>query len=113
MTDYVNHPTHYTTGDVECIDAIKSALAPELFCGYLWGNALKYLWRWPYKGHAEEDLQKCAWYLNRIQAEGFADPALFTAEEYGMTVGEIRDLLNRGVSENIAADNTGAHAHNA
>ena len=70
MTDYVNHPTHYTTGDVECIDAIKSALGPELFCGYLWGNALKYLWRWPRKGLAE-DLEKCQWYLKRIQAEGF------------------------------------------
>ena len=26
MTDNVNHPPHYKTGSVECIDAIKSAL---------------------------------------------------------------------------------------
>ena len=43
MADKVNHPDHYTAGDIECIDAIKSALGKELFCGYLWGNAIKYL----------------------------------------------------------------------
>ena len=112
MADYVNHPTHYTTGDVECIDAIKSALGPELFCGYLWGNALKYLWRWPHKG-LTEDLQKCAWYLDRIQREGYGDPAKLDLQSGSMIPNEVLALVNRGVSENIAADNMGAHAHNA
>lgn len=26
MTDNVNHPPHYKQGEIECIDAIKSAL---------------------------------------------------------------------------------------
>lgn len=25
MSDSVNHPAHYTGGDIECIDAIKAA----------------------------------------------------------------------------------------
>ena len=27
--DVVNHPSHYTQGDIECIDAIKAALGEE------------------------------------------------------------------------------------
>lgn len=30
MSDSVNHPAHYTGGDIECIDAIKAALAEEV-----------------------------------------------------------------------------------
>lgn len=33
IDDPVNHPSHYTGGEVECIDAIESALTPEEFCG--------------------------------------------------------------------------------
>lgn len=29
IRDYVNHPEHYTAGDIECMDAIESML-----CGY-------------------------------------------------------------------------------
>ena len=64
-SDAVNHPKHYGQGEIECIDAIESCLG-EMFEGYLHGNALKYLWRWKYKGK-EEDLAKCMWYLNRLQ----------------------------------------------
>ena len=34
MSDSVNHPAHYTDGDIECIDAIKAALG-ERYEGYL------------------------------------------------------------------------------
>ena len=77
MADNVNHPNHYTTGEVECIDAIKSALGYELFCGYLWGNAIKYLWRWPRKNRAE-DLAKCEWYIERLRSEGYAEKKLWS-----------------------------------
>lgn len=112
MGDYVNHPSHYTNGDVECIDAIKSALGPELFCGYLWGNALKYLWRWPRKGLAE-DLEKCAWYLERIQSEGFTIPARFDADSGTMIPNALLALLNHGDSVNDDAPSVGTYAHNA
>jgi hypothetical protein len=65
MSDNVNQPSHYRQGDVECIDAIKSALTPEEFRGYCKGNALKYIWRERYKGGGES-LRKASWYLDRL-----------------------------------------------
>jgi len=64
--DNVNHPSHYTNGGIECIDAIKASMSPYEFRGYLKGNAIKYLWRYRLKGHAKEDLKKAQWYLNRL-----------------------------------------------
>lgn len=51
MSDSVNHPAHYTGGDIECIDAIKAACG-EHYEGYLQGNAMKYLWRYRLKGRS-------------------------------------------------------------
>jgi hypothetical protein len=65
MTDNVNKPNHYRQGEVECIDAIQSALTPEEFRGYCKGNALKYVWRERHKG-GEESLRKAQWYLDRL-----------------------------------------------
>jgi hypothetical protein len=64
MSDPVNHPDHYTAGNIECIDAIQAALTPEQFIGYCRGNAIKYIWRAERKGGIQ-DLQKAIWYLNR------------------------------------------------
>ena len=63
--DNVNRPAHYTSGGVECIDAIEAALTPEEFRGFLKGNVLKYLWRERSKG-GYESLLKSQWYLNRL-----------------------------------------------
>lgn len=63
--DPVNAPQHYRQGAVECIDAIRSALGDEGFMDYCTGNAIKYLFRWRHK-NGIEDLQKSAWYVNRI-----------------------------------------------
>ena len=68
MSDNVNHPAHYTSGDVECIDAIKAACG-EHYEGYLQCNAMKYLWRYRLKGRPYEDLQKAAWYVARLAEE--------------------------------------------
>ena len=65
MNDSVNHPAHYTQGEIECIDAIQAALTPEEFAGYCKGNALKYIWREQHKGGAES-LLKAQWYLDRL-----------------------------------------------
>ena len=64
MSDPVNHPDHYTAGNIECIDAIQAALTPEQFIGYCRGNAIKYNWRADRKGGIQ-DIQKAIWYLNR------------------------------------------------
>jgi hypothetical protein len=62
--DPVNAPLHYTTGGIECIDAIESELTAEEFRGYCKGNAFKYIWRERYKGQ-DESLKKAIWYLER------------------------------------------------
>lgn len=62
MSDPVNHPTHYTAGSIECIDAIRAALSPDEFRGYCKGNAIKYIWRERYKGQ-DESILKAIWYL--------------------------------------------------
>jgi hypothetical protein len=64
--DLVNSPPHYRQGDIECIDAIRSALTDEEFRGYVKGNSMKYLWREKHKG-GDEDLKKAAWYLSQIE----------------------------------------------
>lgn len=63
--DPVNHPSHYTAGGIETIDAIEAALTAEEFRGYCKGNALKYVWREKHKGQ-NESLRKAIWYLNRL-----------------------------------------------
>jgi hypothetical protein len=65
-SDPVN-PSHYKQGGIECIEAIK-AVTGEGFIGYVWGNVLKYLWRWPKKGGVD-DLKKARWYLDRLIKE--------------------------------------------
>ncbi len=67
--DNVNKPPHYNSGDIEAIDAIKASMSPVEFKGYLKGNALKYIWRYRYKGKPVEDLKKCQWYLKRLTEE--------------------------------------------
>lgn len=60
--DNVNHPKHYCKGGLECIQVIKAQLTPQQYEGYLYGNVLKYMWRWPDK-NGLEDLRKAAHYL--------------------------------------------------
>jgi hypothetical protein len=65
-SDPIN-PSHYKQGSIECIEAIKAALEGG-FTPYLWGNILKYTWRWPSK-NGIEDLKKARWYLDRLIQE--------------------------------------------
>lgn len=62
----VNHPKHYNTGCVECIDGIEAACTGlSGFEGFCTGNAIKYLWRWKNKG-GKEDLEKAKWYIDKL-----------------------------------------------
>jgi hypothetical protein len=62
--DNVNKPNHYRKGNVECIDAIKSATGIG-YEYYLQGNILKYVWRHKHK-NGLEDLLKAEWYLKEL-----------------------------------------------
>lgn len=66
QNDNVNHPSHYTCGSIECIDAIQESMSHDAFCGYLKGNVLKYLWRYTLKNNPVEDLEKANWYLTKL-----------------------------------------------
>lgn len=63
--DPVNHPSHYTSGGIECIEAIESSMGEAAYKGFLKGNVLKYVWRYEQKKGAE-DLRKAQWYLQRL-----------------------------------------------
>ena len=67
--DPVNHPSHYCSGDIECIDAIASALGHDGIIDFCRGSAIKYLWRAGRKGDMGEDLRKAAWYCERAARE--------------------------------------------
>lgn len=64
--DKVNNPKHYTFGEVECLDAIESALTPEEYRGYLKGVIIKYIWRSELKGEPIQDILKAEFYLKRL-----------------------------------------------
>ena len=68
-SDPVNRPSHYTAGDIECIDAIKASMSTEAFLGFLKGNVQKYMWRYEKKVAPVEDLKKAQWYLSKLIEE--------------------------------------------
>ena len=67
--DNINHPSHYTQGGIECIDAITAATVGktgiEAVCV---ANVVKYLWRYEEK-NGLEDVKKARWYLERLIKE--------------------------------------------
>lgn len=66
MNDPVNHPSHYTQGGIECIDAIEAAVTGlEGMDAVCTAQIIKYIWRWKHK-NGLQDLQKTRWYLDRL-----------------------------------------------
>lgn len=61
-TDSVNHPSHYETNGIECIDAMQAAQGVSAVQDFCICNAFKYIWR--HKNGAE-DIKKAVWYLNK------------------------------------------------
>ena len=62
VNDPINHPSHYTSGNIEVIDFLEDQGFP-----YHLANAVKYISRAGKKDPDKtvEDLQKAIWYLNR------------------------------------------------
>jgi hypothetical protein len=63
MSDPIN-PNHYKKGEIEAIDAIKSALTEDEWRGFLKGTAIAYLWRLGHKDAVEQDASKTLWYVS-------------------------------------------------
>jgi len=72
--DMVNHPPHYASSKIECIDAMEAMTSQnrefktvldghQMYC---WQVIFKYIWRFPFKHNAVEDLKKAQFYLQRL-----------------------------------------------
>lgn len=63
--DTVNHPSHYTQGNIECIDAIEIIIQNlKGIEAYSLGNHVKYIWREGLK-NGDEDIAKADWYWQK------------------------------------------------
>lgn len=61
----VNHPDHYETNGIECIDAMIASQGTESVKEYCLCNAFKYIWRCKHKHQGLEDIEKAIWYLRK------------------------------------------------
>ena len=63
--DDVNHPKHYNSYSFEVVDVIDEVVPnyPASYSGHI-QNAIKYIFRAPFKGTLKKDLKKAVWYLN-------------------------------------------------
>ena len=68
--DMVNQPPHYTSGGIECADALDAMVSayPDPVAAALTWQVGKYIWRHPLKWNPTEDLKKARWYLDRLIA---------------------------------------------
>lgn len=63
--DEVNNPKHYDSYSFRVIDVIDEVVPnyPASYSGHI-QNAIKYIFRAPFKGTLKKDLKKAVWYLN-------------------------------------------------
>ncbi len=80
MTDAVLSPDHYRHGEIEAIDAIRSALGPEGFAAYCRGQVIKYLWRCEHKSARADDIGKAQFYLALLAGD---DPRVMRSRDSG------------------------------
>lgn len=67
VEDAVN-PSHYKVkGLPEAIDIINHLMHREQYEGFLWGNIMKYAYRYGRKGDKAENAGKIAWYANQLK----------------------------------------------
>ena len=62
--DNVNHPSHYETGNFECIDVMIETQGKEAVMDFCICNAFKYIYRHNNK-NGVEDIKKAKWYLEK------------------------------------------------
>ena len=62
------NPSHYQVAGIpEAIDIMKHLMAQEQFKGFLWGNIIKYAYRYGRKGDEHDTAGKIEWYANRLK----------------------------------------------
>lgn len=64
MIDVVNHPSHYESGQFECIDVMEETQGKEAVMDFCICNAFKYIYRHNRK-NGIEDIKKARWYLEK------------------------------------------------
>jgi hypothetical protein len=69
-TDAINPPHYRVKGIPEAIDIINHLMHREQYEGFLWGNILKYAYRFGRKGDKAETAGKIAWYANQLKELG-------------------------------------------
>ncbi len=64
----VVHPLHYNAGSIECIDALNAMVESwhDPVAAVLAWQAVKYIWRSPFKGNPAQDIRKAQFYLSRL-----------------------------------------------
>lgn len=62
--DVVNHPSHYESGQFECIDVMLETQGKEAVMDFCLCNAFKYLYRHKRK-NGIEDIKKARWYIDK------------------------------------------------
>lgn len=98
MPDNVNHPAHYETNGIECIDAMVASQGCECVMDYCLCNAFKYIWRCQHKGNRVEDIQKSIWYLNKWLE--LAEKDVMEEDPYD-PYGDLKDALAEGFSNAV------------
>ena len=73
MSECVNHPDHYKTGQYECIEVMKEIFGVDALKDFCKLNAFKYLWRADRK-NGQEDLKKAKWYLDTLLLSELINP---------------------------------------
>lgn len=73
VDDAIN-PSHYKVkGLPEAIDIINHLMHREQYEGYLWGNILKFAYRYGRKGDKADTAGKIAWYANQLRELGLCE----------------------------------------
>lgn len=62
------NPSHYQVAGIpEAIDIMKHLMTQEQFKGFLWGNIIKYAYRYGRKGDEHDTAGKIEWYANKLK----------------------------------------------
>lgn len=63
MSDSINSPDHYVSGEYECYKVMQQVFGDVAFRSFCLLNAFKYLWRQGKKGPINEDVEKAKKYM--------------------------------------------------
>lgn len=62
------NPAHYQVAGIpEAIEIMEHLMTKEQFEGFLWGNILKYAYRYGRKGDKKETVGKIKWYAEQLE----------------------------------------------